>query len=99
MGTAAGREAWEKLDVICEHKADGEIIPLRIRIRNEEGEYLAFSVREYRDLSHRGNYTTGDGVFVSNNTLVFECRIEVFGSKKTVRLYYDVHRSRWRYTV
>ena len=99
MGTVVCREADEKLDVICQHTADGEIIPLRIRIRNEEGEYLTFSIREYRDLSHRGTYTTGDGAFVTNNTLVFECHIEVFGAQKTVRLYYDVNRSLWRYTV
>ena len=99
MGTSICREADEKLDVICEHKADGDIIPLRIRILSEEGEYLTFSIREYRDLSHRGTHTTGDGVFVTNNTLVFECHIEIFGSQKTVRLYYDVNRSRWRYTA
>jgi hypothetical protein len=99
MGNEVCREADEKLDVICEHKSDGDIIPLRIRIRNEDGEYHVFSIREYRDLSHRGTYTTGDGVFVTNNTLVYECHIEVFGTQKTVKLYYEPHRSLWRYTI
>ena len=99
MEARACHEANEKLDMICEFRADGDIIPLRFRIQDEEGEYHTFSVREYRDLSHKGTYTTGDGVFVTNNTLVFECRIDVLGSQKTVRLYYDVNRSRWRYTV
>ena len=28
----------DEVDVICQHKADGSIIPLRLRFMNEDGE-------------------------------------------------------------
>ena len=28
-----------EVDVICEHKADGSVIPLKFRFMNEDGEY------------------------------------------------------------
>ena len=33
----------QSLDVICQHKKDGSIIPLKIRLQDEEGVSVVFS--------------------------------------------------------
>lgn len=84
-----------RIDVICQHSRDGGVIPLRIRVPDDEGALHAYTIKEYRDLSHRGAYTTPDGLYVTNNIDLFECRIVVFGQRKTVRLYYNRTENTW----
>ena len=87
------------IDVICQHSRDGTLIPLRIRVRDDEGEYQTYTVQGYRDLSHLGTRTMPDGVYVTDNTLVFECSILVFGRKKMIRLYYEPGGTVWKMTA
>ncbi len=87
------------LDVICQHARDGRIIPLQFRIQDEDGEFHSYRIKEYRDQSYRGSYTTSDGVFVSNNILVFECHIVVLNRMQTVHLYYDLSHSTWKISL
>lgn len=86
------------VDVICQHTKDGALIPMRLRMRDEEGVYQIYNIKEYKDVSHRGTRTLPDGVFITNNTFAFECRILVFGVKKLIRLYYDPHSTVWHMT-
>ena len=83
------------VDVICQHNRDGEVIPLRLRVCDEEGELHAYTIKGYRDLTGRGTYTTRDGIYVTDHMLVFECHIMVFGRIRTVRLCYDQARNLW----
>lgn len=76
-------------DVICEHQFDATIIPIRFKIKNEDGSYQTYTIKGYRPVPKKGAYTTKDGVFVANQTEVFECKIEIFGMSKIVRLYYE----------
>ena len=34
----------ETVDVICQHKSNGEVIPLRFRLMNEDGQYESYAV-------------------------------------------------------
>jgi len=77
------------IDVICQFKADGTIIPLRFRTSGEDGQYRIYKILEYREVPKKGAYTTKDGIFVGNNTEILECRIQSFGRDKIVRLYYE----------
>ena len=85
----------KKLDVICEFARDGRIIPMRIRLMDDDGQFQAYTIKRYREISGRGTYTTPDGVFVTNSIIVFDCRIEVFGSERSLRLYYNISHSEW----
>lgn len=87
------------IDVICQHSRDGTMIPLRIRVKDDEGEYQAYTIQGYRDLSHQGTRTMPDGVYVTDKTLVFECNITVFGRKKIIRLYYEPNGTVWKMTA
>jgi len=87
-----------KADVICLHAKDGKVTPLRIRISDEDGQYQAYSIKECRDLSHQGARTMPDGLIVTNNTLNYECKINVFGREKTIRLYSNPPYLEWKMT-
>ncbi len=84
------------IDVICEHTADGEIIPLKLRVRDDSGEYQSYRIHSYKDMSGRGAYDTQDGIYVTNSTIHFLCSITVFGRTRTVRLYYKPDDGIWR---
>ena len=84
-----------RVDVICQHSRTGEVIPLRLRVCDEEGELHAYTIKSYKDLTGRGAYTTKDGIYVTDRMRVYECHIQVLGRIRTVRLYYDHVRNLW----
>ena len=78
------KEELSAVDVICQHSRDGAMLPIKIRIVDEDGEYQTYKVKTFRDLSHQGTREMPDGVFVTNRTLVYECDIIAFGRKRTI---------------
>ena len=90
----------DEVDVICKHKADGSIIPMRMRFMNEDGEYTVFTIKGYRESEKKGTHTTEDGIYVGDSTFIFECLIIVMGTKRIVRLYYDPRtNAKWRLAI
>ena len=86
-----------KIDVMCTHTMDGKIIPMKIRLKDEDGMYQTFAVRAYRDLSVSGNYTLGNEVVVTGVDIYgFEVKILVFGVEKTMRITYHKRENVWR---
>ena len=84
------------IDVICQHSRDGTMIPLKLRIQDEEGEFQSYAVKSYKDCSHKGNYTMPNGVIATSTIFPFECRINVFGAVKVVSIYYNSTDNVWR---
>lgn len=64
----------KRIDLICQHTMDGDIIPLKIRLKDEDGELQEYMVKGYRDLSEYGKYC-------------FECKITVFDTMKLIRIF------------
>ncbi len=83
------------VDLILCHNQDGSVQPLRLRVMDEDGQYQAFTIKEYRDLSHHGARTMPDGVSVTDKTLIFECQIIVWDRKRLVRLYSNEPYLKW----
>lgn len=54
---SAIRKNYTLADVICQHKTDGTIIPLKIRIAGEDGEYQIFKIKSYKVLSDHKEHT------------------------------------------
>ena len=90
-----------EVDVICEHKADGSIIPMRLRFMNEDGEYETYNIKGFRQIMHNESQTTADGIFVvAQSTLHFECMVISMGMKRMIRLYYDPkNNNRWKLAI
>ena len=85
------------VDVICPFNSDGKIIPFRLRIQDEEGEYHAYTINEYKELSHMGDYVNADGVNTHSSMYEFDCEITVFKKKQWVKLFYNcsAYSSAW----
>lgn len=84
-------------DVICQHNKDGTIIPLKIRIKDDDGESQTYSIKSYKDLSTNGDFVLPNGVNVSRRHLwSFECKIQVFDLLKRIRLFYNAADGCWR---
>ena len=82
------QEKYTLADVICQHKIDGSIIPLKIRITDEDGEYQVYNIKSYKDVSNRTAYTMPNGTSVTpaNHLWKFECKISVFNTLKRIQL-------------
>ncbi|MCR5801266.1 MAG: hypothetical protein K6G57_02920 [Lachnospiraceae bacterium] len=95
----AMRAKIRPVDVICQHSMDGSVTPMRIRAKDDDGEYQTFSIKRFRDVSHQGAREMPDGVYVSDRTFVYECYISIFGREKMVRLYYEPSGTVWKMTI
>ena len=88
----------KEVDVICQHSSDGSIIPLRVRMTDEDGLRQAFTIKEYKDLSHKGTRTMPDGMHVTDLTLIFQCKICVIDRERIITLYLDPPNLVWKMT-
>ncbi len=89
----------DQVDVICEQKADGTIIPMRFRLMNEDGVYEAYTIKGYRQIVRKDCYITADGVSVNSRDLVFECRVCILDVLRTVRLYFNMNNCSWKIAI
>ncbi len=62
------------IDFICQHNKDGTIIPLKIRLQDEDGVYQEYKVHGYRDVSSCG-------------ITCFDCKVNVMYSTRIVRIF------------
>ena len=92
------QEKYTLADVICQHKTDGSIIPLKIRITDEDGEYQVYNIKSYKDVSNRTAYTMPNGTSVApaNHLWKFECKISVFNTLKRIQLFYNANENSWK---
>ncbi len=86
----------EEVDVICQYKADGEIIPIKFRFMNDDGLYEEYTVKGYRTIERKMSQTTSDGIYVIPDDRIFECKIEILNISKVVRLYFSTRTVKWR---
>ena len=87
-----GRE--EDIDVICQHCKDGSIIPIKIRVQDEEQEYQIYRIKSYKELSIDTVMLPNEAM-VTSNILRYDCKIEVFGIVKRIILHYNKSQVKW----
>lgn len=92
------QKSGKNADVICQHSIDGAIIPIKIRLLDDDGEYQTYAIKSYKNISHTGTYDTPDGIPSTSHTWKFDCRIAVFGREKTIHLFYNAFDNYWRIT-
>ncbi len=83
------------VDVICQHTVDGKMIPLKIRMKDEDGEYQTYSIKEYRDFSEKGSFQIPEGLIVTSTIYPYELTILCFGSLRKIRVYYNCSSCVW----
>jgi len=82
-------------DVICQHTRDSRIIPLKIRVQDEDGEMQTYTVKGYRTLNAIGKVILPNEVSVSSHIRYFECKLNIFGKEKIVGLTYNYYEQLW----
>ena len=91
-------EDEKKIDVICQHSRDGVIIPIKIRLMDSDGQFQQYRIRGYRDVSRHKELHMPNGVTIVSDAeiKVFECRIQVLGQERTIRISYNQRDYGWR---
>lgn len=84
------------VDVICMHGKDGSIIPIKLRVIDEDGAYQTYMIRGYKDISSNKMYAMPNGINASGHIWRFECRIKVFDTEKRIVLLYNAYENLWR---
>ncbi|MBQ6575279.1 MAG: hypothetical protein IJL90_04155 [Lachnospiraceae bacterium] len=95
-----GTDANKNIDMICLHKADGSIIPIRIRMTDDDGAYQEYKIRSYKDLSYKGSlFDMPDASRLhSSGIYPFECKVESFGCERTLTIFYNSYEHTWKLT-
>ncbi|MBQ1171495.1 MAG: hypothetical protein IIX48_02700 [Lachnospiraceae bacterium] len=85
------------IDVICQNCRDGSIIPLKLRITDEDGEIQQYQIKGYRDITGRHSYQLPNGTTVTTTQeiKVFECRIECFHRQRVISIFYNPKTLIW----
>ena len=88
----------KNIDMICLHKADGTIVPIKIRMLDDDGAYQEYKIRAYKDLAYKGNvFEMPDvGTVHSSGIYPFECKIESFGHIRVINLFYNSYEHTWK---
>lgn len=81
----------KSLDVICQHRRDGSIVPIKIRLQDEDGEFQAFMIKSYRCRN------LNQGVDPRRHpTLFFDCKINAFGHERIIQISYSFADGLWK---
>lgn len=89
-------EKNKKIDVICQHTKDGGIIPLRVRVQDEDGEYHDFTIKAYKEKNHPGQFISPYGTAIHGHTWIFICKIQVLDVVRNIELLYNANENIWR---
>ena len=97
MGAESFRN--KAVDVICQINKDGTMVPMKVRLVDEDGLIQTYMIKAYRDLSHKGNFQMPNGVIATSTIFPFECKITNFGREHTILLYYHANLHVWQFAV
>lgn len=89
------KENGSNVDVICQFSKEGQIIPLKIRIKDEDGEIHPYQIRAYKVLAMDGETVLPNGISANNHIWQFECKIAVFEMEKRIMLYFNSYDCKW----
>lgn len=81
----------QTLDVIAQYNRDGSIIPLKIRLYDEDGELQSYIVKAVRE-----RYINSSTAPTNYSIIIFDCKINVFGKDKIVSISYSYADRLWK---
>ncbi len=96
MDKALDNTMGKNIEVICQHKADGSILPIKIRFADEDGEYQQYRILSFRECSPgEAAFTLPNAISATRTLRRFDCRIHVFGREKSIVLLYNTTSGKW----
>ena len=82
-------------DVICQHTKDGQLIPLKIRVEDDDGELQSYSIRSYKPMTVGGKLVMPNEVTLKSSIWQFECKICMWGKEQIISLFYSAYDKVW----
>lgn len=84
-------------EVICQHTRDRDIIPIKIKIQDEDKVYQEYKIREYRRTKPGSPISSSvpNEPFSTASRWIFECKIEIFGQIQRIYLFYNHENNVW----
>ena len=95
---SAIKEQNKFIDVICQYTKKGNIIPLRLRIEDNDGMMHEYNVKGYKETSHPGEYTTPYGTMAHSNNWSFRCKIQILDQYRNVDIFFNSNNNLWKIT-
>ncbi|MBR1477067.1 MAG: hypothetical protein IJ608_03790 [Lachnospiraceae bacterium] len=84
------------IDVIAQHKQNGKVIPIKVRLRDEVGEIQDYRLAGYMDLTTYLENDRNDGrKHAQNGIYHFRCKVVSFGRDVYFNLYYGASQCGW----
>lgn len=84
------------VDVICQHTRKASIIPIRVRIEDEDGIFHEYTIKGYAEKPHASNALTQHGIRTHSHIWTFFCKIQVIDKMRTIELSYNANDNLWR---
>lgn len=85
----------QSIDVICQFNKDGTIIPIKIRLQDENGEMQSYVIHGYIEYPPGSNYKLPGGFMATNTIHIFKCKIHCFGHEKILHMFFNSSSSQW----
>lgn len=82
------------VDVICQFCRDGSMIPLKLRVQDEEQAYQTYTIKSYKALISN-TITLPSEQIVTSSVARFDCKIEVLGMERRIVLHYNKAQMLW----
>lgn len=79
-------ERDNRIEVICQHNREGEIIPIKLRVKDSDGLLQDYAVKSYKPVPHDLGLQTQE----------YECVVAVFGVYKHIRIFHNYNDHIWR---
>lgn len=78
------KEDIQYIEVISKFTVDGTVIPIKLKVQDEDGEYQSFMIKGYRT------------IICNPSHKCYDCKIEVFNQERIVRIFYNGPEFKWR---
>lgn len=79
------------LAVIAQFNKDGSIIPLKIRLYDEDGELQSYVIKAVRE-----RYVNSTDAPTDYHIVIFDCKINAFGHDRIVSISYSYADRLWK---
>lgn len=85
------------VEVICQFREDGRIMPIRIKVEDDEKQLQTYNIKRYKE--PKTHLKTQPGYYSplrhTPDIMDYECIINVFGVEKLIKLRYFVAMHKW----
>jgi len=89
-------ESNQQIDVICQFNKDGSIIPIKIRMEDDNGETQSYVIQGYIEYPPGSGYRIPGGFSATNSIHVFKCKIHSFGHEEILHMFYNTANCQWK---